>query len=312
MSFTHFTLAYLLGEVIRTDNSSVFNGEMAFMFISKRISSVCTLLELEGIFGREHTQLSRLFDYFVERLYGQYSWLIVNNMNYFVDRFHMYNTKILSRVILPTPQGAQRVVSFTDCHVSQICRPEGNEDLQNSVYNGMNRVHALKFTATGGPDGVLQNLGVVASRRNDRIGLRNSGINMKLMNTQNAGGIPALQQGITYTDKGFDNLSQVCAAFHGRNVLVWQHIESIKMMRPRGVGIETPFCKILQNSKTVGWLKGRKIQLSSVAKVFYLAVIFCNVHTCTYGSEVSEYFDCLPPTVSSYIRCPAAGIVINI
>ena len=105
------------------------------------------------------------------------------------------------------------MVSFTDCHVSQICRPEGNENLQNSVYNGMNRVHALKFTATGGPDGVLQNLGVVASRRNDRIGLRNSGVNMKLMNSQNDRGIPPLQQGVTYVDKGFDNLSHVRAAF---------------------------------------------------------------------------------------------------
>ena len=71
------------------------------------------------------------------------------------------------------------MVSFTDCHVSQICRPEDNENLQNSVYNGMNRVHALKFTATGGPDGILQNLGVVAGRRHDRIGLRNSRINTK-------------------------------------------------------------------------------------------------------------------------------------
>ena len=187
------------------------------------------------------------------------------------------------------------MVSFTDCHVSQICRPEDNENLQNSVYNGMNRVHALKFTATGGPDGILQNLGVVAGRRHDRIGLRNSRINTKLENAQNNRGVPALQQGITYVDKGFVNLSHVRAAFHGVNVLVWQMVENIKMKRPRGVGIEMPFCKILQNSKIVGWWRGRKIQLNSVAKVFYLAVIFCNVHTCTYGSEVSEYFDSFDP-----------------
>jgi hypothetical protein len=73
----------------------------------------------------------------------------------------------------------------------------------------MNRVHALKFTATGGPDGILQNLGVVAGRRHDRIGLRNSRINTKLENAQNNRGVPALQQGITYVDKGFDNLSHV-------------------------------------------------------------------------------------------------------
>ena len=111
------------------------------------LKQTLNMMELEVIFGREHTQLSRLFDYLVERLYSQHSWLIIDNMDYFVDRFDMYNRKILNRVIPPTPQGVQRVVSFTDCHVSQICRPEGNQNLQNSVYNGMNRVHALKFTA---------------------------------------------------------------------------------------------------------------------------------------------------------------------
>ena len=312
MSFTYFALAYLSDEFIKTDNGSIFYGEFAFLFILKRLSCLCTLLELEVIFGREHTQLSRIQAHLIERLYGQHSWLVIDNMDYFVHRFPSHNTKILNRIIPPIPEGVQRVVSFTDCHVSQICRPEDNENLQNSVYNGMNRVHALKFTATGGPDGILQNLGVVAGRRHDRIGLRNSRINTKLENAQNNRGVPALQQGITYVDKGFVNLSHVRAAFHGVNVLVWQMVENIKMKRPRGVGIEMPFCKILQNSKIVGWWRGRKIQLNSVAKVFYLAVIFCNVHTCTYGSEVSEYFDCLPPTVSSYMRCPARGIQINI
>ena len=118
----------------------------------------------------------------------------------------------------------------------------------------------MKFTATGGPDGILQNLGVVAGRRHDRIGLRNSRINTKLENAQNNRGVPALQQGITYVDKGFVNLSHVRAAFHGVNVLVWQMVENIKMKRPRGVGIEMPFCKILQNSKIVGWWRGKKIQ----------------------------------------------------
>ena len=104
LPFAYFALARLLGQFVRTDNCSAFNGEMAFMFFLKRISSICTLMELEGIFGREHTQLSRLFDYLVERLYRQHSWLVTNNMNYFVDRFPTYNEKILNRVIPPTPE----------------------------------------------------------------------------------------------------------------------------------------------------------------------------------------------------------------
>ena len=55
--------AYLSDEFIKTDNGSIFYGEFAFMFILKRLSSLCTLVELEVIFGKEHTQLSRIQDH---------------------------------------------------------------------------------------------------------------------------------------------------------------------------------------------------------------------------------------------------------
>ena len=38
--------------------------------------------------------------------------------------------------------------------VMVICRPEEDENIQNSVYDGMNLVHPLKFIATGNPDGI--------------------------------------------------------------------------------------------------------------------------------------------------------------
>ena len=155
------------------------------------------ILELEVLFGREHTLLSRLRYHLIERLYGQHSWLMIDNMDYFVGRFPLHDEKNLNRVIPPIPEGVRRVVSFTDCHVIQICRPEYNENIHNSVYNGMNRVHT-----TDGPEGILHNLGVTACQRNNRICLRNGRINTKLENAQNDRGVPALQQGITYADKG--------------------------------------------------------------------------------------------------------------
>ena len=85
--------AYLSDEFIKTDNGSIFYGEFAFMFILKRLSSLCTLVELEVIFGREHTQLSRIQAHLIERLYGQHSWLVINNMDYCVHRFLLYNKK---------------------------------------------------------------------------------------------------------------------------------------------------------------------------------------------------------------------------
>ena len=57
------------------------------------LKQTLNLMELEVIFGREHTQLSRLQYHLIERLYGQHSWLVINNMDYCVHRFLLYNKK---------------------------------------------------------------------------------------------------------------------------------------------------------------------------------------------------------------------------
>ena len=129
---------------------------------------------------------------------------------------------------------------------------------------------------------------------------------------QNIRGIPYQRHHITYLDKGYESLSHCRAAFHGDNFLVWQLVENTKMKRPRAVGIEMPFGKTLANSKLISNWRGQKIQLTAVGKIYKLAVLLNNIHTCLYGSTVSEYFDCRPPTLSDYMRCPQRGIIINI
>lgn len=84
------------------------------------------------------------------------------------------------------------------------------------------------------------------------------------------------------------------------------------MKRLRGVGAEMLFGNILSNNKFVSYWKGQKIQLKAIGKLYVVAVILNNVHTCLYGSTVSEYFDCRPPTVSEYLKCPDRGINISI
>ena len=62
----------------------------------KRLLSVATrlaIMELEVLFGREHTLLSRLRDHLIERLYEEHSWLMIDNMDCFVDRFPLYDEK---------------------------------------------------------------------------------------------------------------------------------------------------------------------------------------------------------------------------
>ena len=59
-------------------------------------------------------------------------------------------------------------------------------------------------------------------------------------------------------------------------------------------------------------LERSKIQLSAVEKLYIVAILLKNIHNCIYGSTISEYFDCKPPTISEYMRCPEREINISI
>ena len=129
------------------ENGSKVHGELAFMFLLKRyFSSLETLFELEVHFGLHHTVLSRLGIYMIDRLYGEFSNLLTDNIDFFVPRFNLYNKSIKRRIEGDIPIGVDRVVSFTDANVLQVCRPHDNDNIQRCLYNGMNRVHALKLT----------------------------------------------------------------------------------------------------------------------------------------------------------------------
>jgi len=73
-----------------------------------------------------------------------------------------------------------------------------------------------------------------------------------------------------------------------------------------------PYGKTLANSKILSHHQGLKIQASFVAKEYFVAVLLNNAHTCIYGSNVAEYFDCEPPTLSEWMRCPLRGINIGL
>ena len=173
-------------------------------------------------------------------------------------------------------------------------------------------IHCLKFTTVGGPDGLCESLSFVLGRRQDKYGLRNSGVNTEMGFIQ--AHRPLAEHKIIYLDKGYESLTYCRAAHRGianRNI-VWKIIENTKMKRPRGVCIEMPYGKTLACSKLLEHHKGLKIQASSVVKEYFVAMLLNNAHTCIYGSNVAEYFDCEPPTLSEWMRCPTRGIHINI
>ena len=67
------------------------------------------------------------------------------------------------------------------------------------------------------------------------------------------------------------------------------------------VSVEWTLGKIIGLWKFVNDPMRMKILLSPVARWISVAALLTNVHTCYYGSIVSQYFNCEPPTAREYL-----------
>ena len=162
-------LAFGMLNHVRLNNGCVVHQEEAFLIILSRMATLKTLIEQENFWGREYTVLSRLISHLIDLFDDNFGFLLTDNLDYFQSRFQYYNEKIVSRIVPPVPPGVQNVCSFTDATVFQICRPSGNNNLQVAVYNGKDRVHALKLQSTGAPDGMCMYMpNPFAGRRQDK------------------------------------------------------------------------------------------------------------------------------------------------
>lgn len=88
-------LAFGMTGVIKLESRSAITTQYAFLFLLNHISSLKTLIELEKIWGRDYTALSRIYCYLIERHFDQFSFLLIRNMAWFVPRFQCRTRKFL-------------------------------------------------------------------------------------------------------------------------------------------------------------------------------------------------------------------------
>jgi len=197
-----------------------------------------------------------------------------------------------------------------DATIIGVANPGGGI-IQQVLWNGKDRVHAIKFGNLAFPNGMIGDMqDCEAGSRHDEVQVTTSDINDRLSIVQNNAGIVLAEHMIAYADKGLMNRSHIRSAFRGRhdNLALWQVRENMVMKAPRGVSSELPFGEIIQQSKFISYKNGLKIQMMAVNQIYIVAAIMHNAHVCIYGSKVSEYFDCQAPKLYDYMQCAARGI----
>ena len=144
----------LLAEVLQIPDSfscyqrTISSGMEALCILLRRLSYPCTFSDIIPRFGRPVPVLSMVSNQVLDYIYDTHG-----------HRITQWNHQVLSQPLLRlysdtiAAQGSalDNCFGFVDRTVRPICRPAEH---QRAVYNGHNRVHALKFQCAALPNGL--------------------------------------------------------------------------------------------------------------------------------------------------------------
>jgi hypothetical protein len=202
------------------------------------------------------------------------------------------------------PANLDDIFAFLDCTANEICRPGGPNAVQNAFWNGYHHGHFIIWQGISFPDGMVVMEGPEPGYETDTMVWRDCLIRQQLegiMQSRQADNPPQRRLKL-YADKIYNTCPLITAAFNKRHGLVrpWMRAENFLMSKIR-VAIEWTFGNIVMLYKFVDFAKGQKLMESPLAKHYIVAVLLANCHTCIYGDQHNEYFDCDPPSLDDYL-----------
>lgn len=309
---------------IALNNKTIFTGEEVFLFGLHRLSRPTRLEELANdVFGRDYTQLSRAFHWFLSHLWGHFSFLLLDNLDYwsttFSDCANSIYKRLLANGMSPLAMDSEHnyfaVAGFIDGTIQPCVRPGGgpvgkggknanrhDSLIQRAFYTGWKKLHGLKWQGVTLPNGIIADFwGPISARHNDIYILRVSQIHQRWKNAQ----VGNSAQFKLFGDGIYPIMSHLQSRNTDRQPMRQSAHENSHMAKTRTC-VEWSFGKIvslwvfIDYKRNLQLLKLRK----DLGKIVGISVLLTNCHTCLYGSQTSLYFEMLPPLLEDYLQCP--------
>jgi len=292
-----------LPEQLTMQNRVCWQLEEALLLLLRRLAYPCRLGELESMWGRDKTQLSRCFNSMMCLMYSRFQHHITNKLAYWSEHFTEFCDSIKRK--LHTDDAAMTVVAFIDGKVQPICRPSSvtvhgvTLDVQREMYNGHKRTHGVKIQAVHAPNGMtIDYYGVGSGRRHDAHLLRISELNDRMAIVQ--AGWP--RQHVIYGDAAYGGTNSHIRRGHvGANLDNEQRRQNEQLSKVR-VSVEWGFAKIYSLWAFLDYKKTQKLLLQPLGQYIAVAVFLTNCHSCLYGNQTASYFGVAPPTLDAYLN----------
>ncbi|KAI0039757.1 hypothetical protein FA95DRAFT_1585203 [Auriscalpium vulgare] len=215
---------------------------------------------------------------FTEFLNDRWQHLLDFNQDFLL---HPTNLAIYSVAIRRCGSPSSSIFGFIDCTICCICRPTEH---QRQAYNGHKKVHSLEFQAVVLPNGMFGHLfGPVEGRRNNAHLLAASGL-MELC---------ALHAVLPGVDEDTPIEDQYFQVFGNPAYGVGMHIQSPFS----GAGERTE-----EEQEYNRQMAAVRIEVEHAFGIVQLGVLLTNALNCFRPNQVSQYFDCRPPSLSEYFH----------
>ena len=278
-----------------TRNRDRCERDLAFIMLLYKMSWPRRLIEFAEVFGGNGARVMRICNALTVFLYERFRRKMET-----LDRERMTDDYILwlCRTQDAMHHSAPHVWGFIDATVRPCCRPVY---FQEAIYNGKDRVHAIKFQTIVSVDGIICHCnGPWSGRRHDSYIYKRTlpHVLHELPVIQDAAcEIPVA----VYADPGYFLTTRVLMPFPtGRDCAMHQAF-NVTMSRVR-ITVEWGYSRVAALWKHINFKENQKVFKSPIGAQYMVAVLLTNAVTCIDGgNEISDYFGSTPPTLEHFL-----------
>lgn len=270
----------------------VFSGLEVLCIVLNRLTYPSRFSQLQEFFHRPKKECNLFFLLGIDHLYQNFHTRITDWNQPWLTQDAIYT---YCAAIHAAGSPLQNCWGFVDGTVREMCKPSRN---QREVFSGHKRFHGLKFQSIVTPNGLIVNLyGPIPGRRHDAWLLQESDILGHCEATFNdQAGNPLCLFG----DSAYPIRNHLLRPYRGVNLTPQQQNFNAAMSSVR-MAVEWEFGKIIKLWAFMDFPKNIKLYKSPVGKLYHVAVLLTNFHTCLYGSQTSRHFGVEPPTLEEFL-----------
>lgn len=290
-----------------------FTGEEIMLYSLNRLASLCTHSDLQSDYNMDRSNLSAMYNWFIDYIYINYQYLLNDNLAYWAPSFPHFaeciRVKFEERTGLVIAANFFKIFAFHDDTVIGCSRPGGgpskrgvnapryNNFIQMAFYNGWKHSHGTKWQTLELPNGLCGDMhGPFSFRHNDLEIFEDSRLNARIAEVQ----VGNVNQYCSYGDSIFPNYSHCKSRHRGDQLNAVNRLQNAGMGSMR-IANEWHYgftATLFPRSKHKSGMK--LLQDKNTSIMYLVCTLLRNARTCLYGSQTCKYFDCMPPTLENY------------